>query len=110
MNTKQISELLHAIGIATNYKGYPYLVHVIKIACHYHNQPFPCIKDLFQQTADYYGVSPSIVIHDIRTLLRSYWNPYSTKIFSSLMHYPVNDKLTDKEFIAVIAEYLSIHS
>lgn len=110
MNHKQISDLLHSIGIAPNYKGYPCLVHVIKIACTYHNKPFPCMKELYWETAEYYGVSPGIVKHNIRTILRSYWNQERVKIFSAMIHYPVNDKLTDKEFIAVIAEYLSNHS
>lgn len=107
MNVKRISDLFNTLGVCPNYKGYPYLIHVVGLASAYHGQPFPCMKDLYEQTAAYFDISPSIVIHDIRTLLRSYWNQNNASIFSDITLYPVRDKLTIKEFVSVIAEYLA---
>lgn len=109
MSTKQTTDLFNILGIMPSYKGYFYLVHMIEIACNYHGKPFPCMKNLISQTAAYFNVSPSVVIHDIRTLLRTYWDQDNASTFSNIVHYPVKDKLTIKEFIAVIAEYLSLY-
>lgn len=107
MKSKQISELFYTLGISPNYRGYPYLLHVVGLAVNYHGQPFPCLKDLYQQTAEYYGITQSIVIHNIRTLLRSYWNQNNAAVFTKITGYPVRDKLTTKEFISIVAEYLA---
>lgn len=106
MNNKQISLLLNSIGVSPNRKGYRFLVHLISLGTAYKGQPFPCIKDLYQQTADYFGVTASRVEYNVRTVVRCYWNQKAVQeTFSSVTHYPVTENLSAKEFISVLAEY-----
>lgn len=107
MNTKQITDLFNKLGICPTYKGYPYLTYVVLTAVGYHGQPFPCLKNLYVTAGEHFGVSSSIIEHDIRTLVRSYWNQDNSATFSRVVHYPVRDKLTTKEFISIMAEYLA---
>lgn len=106
MNKTQISDLFNIIGINPGYKGYSYLIYIVKLATEYHDKPFPCMKNLYQQAADYFNVPSSAISDNIRTLLRNYWNMGNKDTFSRVLHYPVKDRLTVKEFVAVVAGYL----
>lgn len=110
MNAKQISDLFYNIGMNPSYKGYPYLIYIVGLAVGYYGKPFPCMKDLYREAADHFHVSPSIITDDIRTLLRNYWNQNHSGVFSEVLNYPVQSRLSIKEFVAVVAEYLSRHS
>lgn len=108
MNNTQISQLLNSIGVSPNRKGYRFLVHLIGLGAAYKGQPFPCIKDLYQQTAAYFGVTASKVEYNVRTVVRCYWNQKSIhETFSSVTHYHISEDLSVKEFISVLAEYIS---
>lgn len=50
-----------------------------------------------------------VVMHDIRTVLRTYWNRNDTDTFTKVTGYPVSDTLTIKEFVSIVAEYLVTH-
>lgn len=101
---QKITKLLMNLGIRPSYKGYPYLVHVIMLAA---KAPVPAtLTDLYSQTAAAFNVSPSIVQHDIRTVLRAYWDLGHTEKLSELTGYPIYERLPVKEFIYIIAEYL----
>lgn len=106
MNTNQISILFHSLGICPTFKGYQFLLYIVLLATDYKDKPFPTLKTLYVQTGEHFGVSSSIICHDIRTLLRTYWNQDHAAAFSLIIHYPVKDKLTTKEFISVVAQYL----
>lgn len=109
MDAKQISILFSTLGISPNYIGYRYLVHVVLLAVSYSGQTFPQLKDLYAETAEYFDVSVGIVMHDIRTVLRTYWNRNDTDTFTKVTGYPVSDTLTIKEFVSIVAEYLVTH-
>lgn len=110
MNAKRISNLFQKLGISPRYKGYPYLVHLVNLAINYYGQSFPNIKELYQQTAKHFDIPLGMVTDNIRTLLRNYWNQKNAAIFSSIIGYPVPDRLSTKEFVAVIAEYLAVNN
>lgn len=110
MSQKQISDLFNSLGISPNRKGYPFLLHLVELSASYKGKPFPCMKVLYQQTADYFGVAPDIVEYNVRTVVRVYWSQKEIdKVFSSVTHYPITDELTVKEFISVLAEYAARH-
>lgn len=106
MNSNNTIQLLSRLGVCPAYKGYPYLVHSIGIAAARYHSGFPPLKELYEQTARHYHVSASIVAHDIRTVLRSYWNQNNAERFTCTIGYPVQDMLTIKEFISVVAEFI----
>lgn len=107
MKANQISILFNSLGICPNFKGYPYLSYIVEIAVSYHGKPFPTLKALYSIAGEHFDVSPSIISHDIRTLLRVYWNQDNSDTFAQIIHYPVRDKLTIKEFVSVVAEYIA---
>lgn len=110
MKINQISILFHSLGICPNFKGYPFLLYVVDLATNYQDQPFPTLITLYAQAGEHFGVSSSIICHDIRTILRAYWNQDHAATFSHIIQYPVHDKLTTKEFISVVAQYIINHS
>lgn len=103
MNQK-IASLLTRIGIRPSYKGYPYLVHVIMLASEVTDSIN--LTKLYQQTAELYKVSPNVVQHDIRTVLKVYWNMGHIEKLEEIIGYPIYEKLTVKEFIYMIVDYL----
>lgn len=108
MSQKQISKLFNSLGISPNRKGYHFLLHLVTLAAEYKGQPFPCMKELYCQTAVHFNVPSNIVEYNVRTMVKGYWNQKdSRKIFSSITNYPVYDDLTVKEFVSVLAEYVS---
>lgn len=110
MNATSISSLFNELGVSPGYKGYPYLIHTTGLAITYYGKPFPCMKILYQQTAEHFNISENKVKDDIRTLLRNYWNQKNASGFSDIIGYPVRDSLTPKKFVAIVAEYLALHS
>lgn len=105
-----ISELLTGIGVCPSYRGYHCLVHVIYLAASDGEYPFIVTKKLYADTAVCFGISPDSVQHSIRTLLDSFWSQKdSKKHFYDIIRYPVQDPLSPKEFIAVIADYIRRH-
>lgn len=107
MDTKTITNFFHTLGLSPNLKGYPYLIYVVQIAADEQGKPLPLLKDLYQETAGHFGVTPGIIAHDIRTVLRSYWSRNDGNTFSELTHYPVINSMSIKEFISVSAEYIA---
>lgn len=106
MNERKIPELLTRIGLNPACKGHPYLVHVIRLSIR-NESPFLVSKNLYANTAAYFGVSPDSVQHGIRTLIDSYWKQEENRnYFCDIIRFPVYEPLPPKEFIAVIIDYL----
>lgn len=101
-----VSELLIRIGVNPSYRGYPYLTHIIFQASSDEDSPFLTSKALYQDTAEYFHVSPDSVQHSIRTLLDAYWEQGNGSHFCTVTGYPNAGPLPPKEFIAVLADYL----
>lgn len=111
MNTTTISELLASIGVSPNYKGYSSLVYLVDLSTTYNGQVFPRMKDLYQQTAEHLNISASNVEYNVRTIIKRYWNQDdSWETFCSVTHYHLTYNLTTKEFVSVLADYVTRHS
>lgn len=109
MDKKLIITLFNKLGVPPNYRGYPYLVHVTWLAVTVYGNSFPYLKTLYEQTAKDFGVSVETVSGNIKTLKQAYENKKTMEIFSRITRYPVQDYLTTKEFIFIVAEYLLTH-
>lgn len=112
MNEQEIKipALLRRMSILPGLKGYPYLIRAIETAVTYYGQPFPDLKDLCIQTGEFFHVSPSIIMYDIRTLIRRFWTQKdSLDLFQSVLDSTISYQLGPKEFISVIAEYIALH-
>lgn len=110
MNHIQVSRFFTSLGVKPNHRGYIYLIHLVKLGVDCRGKSFPYMKDFYQQTADYFGVTKNEVENNVRTVVHCYWiQKDSHKIFSEITHYPVTENLTVKEFVSVLSEYISNH-
>lgn len=111
MNQIKISNFFTSIGLRPNHRGYRFLVYLVALGAGYGNKPFPPLKTLYQQTAQYFNVSADKVEYNVRTVVRGYWlQTDSAKIFTAATHCPVTNDLTVKEFICILSEYVSTHT
>lgn len=111
MNHIQVSRFFTSLGVKPNHRGYIYLIHLVKLGVDCRGKSFPYMKDFYQQTADYFGVTKNEVENNVRTVIHCYWiQKDSHRIFSEITHYPVTEDLTVKEFVSILSEYISNHS
>lgn len=105
-NMKQkINKVLMQSGVRPSYKGYPYLVHVILLASE-SNVPVTMLE-LYARTAMEYKVSKSMVQHDIRTVIGIFEATGQKAKLEKIVGYPIYEKLTVKEFVYTIVEYIN---
>lgn len=101
----KITKLMICLGFRPSYKGFPYLAHVIMLAS---EQSVPVtMTELYSQTARAFNVPQSKVQHDIRTIIKVFWNTGHIKKFEEILGYPLCEKLPVKEFVYTIAEYIN---
>lgn len=106
MNQRQkVAVLLTKIGIRPSYKGYPYLAEVIFLASEL-TVPI-AITDLYAQASKTFHVTPNTVQNNIRTVLKNYWNSGYCEKLSKITGYPIHENLPAKEFVYLIADYIS---
>ena len=110
MSRIRISRFLISLGIDPDHDGYEPLIYIIILVASCRGKTIPRMKDLYQEAADSFGTSRSRTEHNIRAVVHSYWaQKDSHRIFSNVMHYPAGHDLCTKEFVSVLAEYVSIH-
>lgn len=67
------------------------------------------MKNLYTIIGEQYGVSNICVEAALRTLINNYWNQHEDRILVSLLGYPIYDKPTSIELIAMLSDYLREH-
>lgn len=98
--------LLRKIGMKSTYTGYPYFAYGISLTVNNSSYSRNVTKGLYTDIGTQYGVSNSCVEAALRTLIRNYWNQYNDSILYPLLGYPLHDRPTASEFIAILADYL----
>lgn len=104
MDEKEIRVLLLSIGFRPSYKGFPYLINVLSLASN-ETDHIKLIK-LYKLVGERFNVSPSLVHQNICSLLKAYSDSGNTKILEKLIGYKIYEKLTIKEFVYIIVDYL----
>lgn len=111
---KKITMLLHEVGIPAHIKGYVYLRQAIKKCCNKENEYLGAVtKILYPEVAKTFNTTGSRVERAIRHAIEVAWNRGDTDTINRIFGYSISrnkDKPTNSEFIAMIADYLTIEN
>lgn len=110
---KQITDLLHEVGIPAHIKGYNYLRTAIEYS--YENSDYigQVTKILYPEIAKIYKTTGSRVERAIRHAIEVAWNRGNIDTIDEIFGYTISSskaKPTNSEFIAMISDYLNIEN
>ncbi|MBR2223479.1 MAG: sporulation transcription factor Spo0A [Christensenellaceae bacterium] len=106
---EQITAIFLSIGIPAHIKGYQYLREAIKLVVHSPEMINQITKRLYPGIAEIFETSPSKVERAIRHAIEVAWTRGRIENINGIFGYNIytkNDKPTNGEFIALIADRL----
>lgn len=112
MREKEITQVMLAMGIPANIKGYQYLREGILLSMDDMEMVNYITKMLYPSIAKRYNTTSSRVERSIRHAIDVAWNRGSIANIDKIFGYPVyfqKEKPTNSEFIAFIADTLRLH-
>ena len=112
MREREITQVILALGIPANIKGYQYLREGILLAMEDMEMVNYITKMLYPSIAKRYKTTPSRVERSIRHAIDVAWNRGCMENIDKIFGYPVyfqKEKPTNSEFIAFIADTLRLH-
>lgn len=108
---ERIINIFLTIGIPAHIKGYQYLREAIKMVVQQNDLINRITKELYPGIAKRFGTSSSKVERAIRHAIEVAWNRGTIENINSIFGYTIylkNDKPTNGEFIALVADKLSM--
>ncbi|MBQ7143575.1 MAG: sporulation transcription factor Spo0A [Oscillospiraceae bacterium] len=108
---KTVTDVIHEIGVPAHIKGYQYLREAIIITIHDMDVINAVTKVLYPAVAKKYGTTPSRVERAIRHAIEVAWDRGDLETLQRFFGYTVSNikgKPTNSEFIAMIADCLSL--
>lgn len=108
---KEVTNVIHEIGIPAHIKGYQYLRDAIIMAINDMDILNAITKQLYPNIAKKYNTTPSRVERAIRHAIEVAWSRGSMDTIDKLFGYTVNNgkgKPTNSEFVALIADRLRL--
>ena len=109
--TKQISKILHTLGVPSHIKGYLYIREGVNLMLNSKEQVGGITKEIYPEIARKYNTTSSRVERAIRHAIEISWNrgDYDTmeEIFGHSVDYD-KAKPTNSEFIATVADHLRL--
>jgi len=109
----KIANIFMSVGIPAHIKGYKYLREAVRLAVNKPEIMNSITKKLYPEIADKYMTSASKVERAIRHAIEVAWNKGRIENINSLFGikvYTSNDKPTNGELIALIADKMLIES
>ena len=106
-----VTEILHQIGVPAHIKGYQYLREAIMLAIDDMDVINSVTKVLYPEVARKFNTTPSRVERAIRHAIEVAWDRGDLETLQKFFGYPVSNikgKPTNSEFIAMIADCLSL--
>ena len=106
-----VTEVIHEIGVPAHIKGYQYLREAIIITIHDMEVINAVTKVLYPAVAKKFGTTPSRVERAIRHAIEVAWDRGDLETLQKFFGYTVSNikgKPTNSEFIAMIADCLSL--
>ena len=106
-----VTNIIHEIGVPAHIKGYQYLREAIIIAVNDMDVINAITKVLYPQVAKNFGTTPSRVERAIRHAIEVAWDRGDIEVLQKFFGYTVSNikgKPTNSEFIAMIADCLSL--
>lgn len=110
---ERISNIFISVGIPAHIKGYQFLREAIKLAVEKPEIINAITKQLYPSIADSYNTTPSKVERAIRHAIEVAWNKGRIENINNLFGvkvYTANDKPTNGEFIALVADKMLIEN
>ncbi len=108
---KEVTNVIHEIGIPAHIKGYQYLRDAIIMSINDMDILNSITKQLYPNIAKKYGTTPSRVERAIRHAIEVAWSRGKMDTIDKLFGYTVNNgkgKPTNSEFVALIADRLRL--
>ncbi len=106
-----VTEIIHEIGVPAHIKGYQYLREAIILAVNNMDVINAITKVLYPSVAKRFNTTPSRVERAIRHAIEVAWDRGDIEVLQRFFGYTVSNikgKPTNSEFIAMIADYLSL--
>ena len=106
-----VTEIIHEIGIPAHIKGYQYLREAIILTINDMDIINAVTKVLYPAVAKKFGTTPSRVERAIRHAIEVAWDRGDVEVLQKFFGYTVSNikgKPTNSEFIAMIADRLSL--
>ena len=108
---KDVTEIIHEIGVPAHIKGYQYLREAIMMSVNEIDMLSSITKVLYPTIAEKYDTTPSRVERAIRHAIEVAWNRGRMETLNSLFGYTISQgkgKPTNSEFIALIADKIRL--
>lgn len=108
---EKISNIFITVGIPAHIKGYQFLREAIKLAVKQPEIINSITKELYPRVADQFSTSPSKVERAIRHAIEVAWNRGKIENINAVFGikvYSNNEKPTNGEFIALVADKMLI--
>lgn len=109
---KDVTDMIHEIGVPAHIKGYQYLREAIMMSVEDIEMLNSITKILYPSLAKKYQTTPSRVERAIRHAIEVAWSRGKMETLDSLFGYTINigkGKPTNSEFIALIADKIRLH-
>lgn len=106
-----VTDIIHEIGVPAHIKGYQYLREAILLTVEDMDIINAVTKVLYPEVARRYGTTPSRVERAIRHAIEVAWDRGDVETLQRFFGYTVSGikgKPTNSEFIAMIADHLSL--
>ena len=109
---KDVTEMIHEIGVPAHIKGYQYLREAIMLSVENTEMLSAITKLLYPTIAKKYGTTSSRVERAIRHAIEVAWGRGNMDTLNSLFGYTISlgkGKPTNSEFVALIADKLRLN-
>ena len=106
-----VTDIIHEIGVPAHIKGYQYLREAIILTIKDMEMINAVTKVLYPEVAKKFRTTPSRVERAIRHAIEVAWDRGDIEVLQKFFGYTVSNikgKPTNSEFIAMIADYLSL--
>lgn len=106
-----VTDIIHEIGVPAHIKGYQYLREAIILTINDMDMINAVTKVLYPEVARKFGTTPSRVERAIRHAIEVAWDRGDIEVLQKFFGYTVSNikgKPTNSEFIAMIADCLSL--
>ena len=108
---KDVTDMIHEIGVPAHIKGYQYLREAIQMSVNDMDMLGSITKTLYPTIAAKYQTTPSRVERAIRHAIEVAWNRGRMETLDALFGYTINTgkgKRTNSEFNALIADKIRL--
>ncbi len=108
---KDVTDIIHEIGVPAHIKGYQYLREAIMMSVEDNEMLNSITKVLYPSIAKKYQTTPSRVERAIRHAIEVAWSRGKMETLDAMFGYTINTgkgKPTNSEFIALIADKIRL--